>query len=170
MATYNLLVRDSDDVVLDWNHAGKLANPAAGETLFEAVTIGEDPQLGGTYDGATYTAPTPPDYFEPEDAGTPIENGAAVALAADGVSTLVVTIQKKNGADDADKVGLDETIKVLPQSVIKIDKMEVTLDTSDGAEDVTIGPFDAGWMGCVNITLIDDAGTLARRWFILEVS
>lgn len=172
MPDYNLLVRDSDDVLLDWNRGGNLDGDPDGQgaTVYEGVTIGSDPELGGTYDGATYTPPTPPDYFDVEDGGSPIADGGTVQLTANGSDTLTLTAQKKDGSDDSDMVGSDETIKVLPQAVIPIDKMEVTLDTSDGAEDFTIGPFDSGWKGCVLVRLVDDAGALKGRSFMLEVS
>lgn len=172
MALWSLIVTDADDKVFNFCQPGKEGQMPvdAGKTLYTNVELGSTvPEVDDTYDGVTYTPAPKPDYFDVEDPqDSPLANGATVSIPADNSTTKQLFIQKKKGSDDTDMVGTGEVVKALPTAIIKIDKMDVVLDATDGMDSVTIGPFPTDQRGCCELRFTNpDLGT---RVLILEVT
>lgn len=125
------------------------------------ATFTDVPVIGGTYDGATFTAGTKPDYLIFKDGATELADGELISFAHDIGGGKTITIQKKDGEDDSDKTGT-ETILIDPAvSIIVIDSLEE--DLVAGVASFTIGPQAANNRGCVEIKITDQAGVLVGR-------
>lgn len=172
MPLYSLVTNDSDSTIHNYCLDGSEAMMPVGaaQTLHGDVNLSGPPDIGGTYDGSTYTPLAKTDYFVIKDGADELELDEIVQVPADNATSKVLTIQKKDGSDDSDKVGLDETVKLMPQSMVVVDKMSLTLDTVDGAEDVTFGPFPTNQRGCVPVLFQETGGNLGSRSIIIEVT
>lgn len=173
MSVWNLVVNKSDKKICGFAESSStLYYNAATQTYYQEIEIGPYPipDIGATFDGVLYTpALSANPYFVVKDGGTVVAEGGVVQIPGDGAATKTLTVQKRNGAGN-DVAGNDEVIKILPSSVLKLDKLQVIIDSTDGADDFTIGEFPSNYKGCINISLIDSQAKLPSRNIAIEVT
>lgn len=170
--TFNLHVKEGTFKVVDWNrYPDNLGHTPEGQIKYENVSTpdNEDPEIDDTYNGSVYTRRTRPDYFcIQSDQGDDLPDRYFLVVPAGTSKTI--RVQKKDGVSGEDKVGSGETIIVRPEGgVIKVDKALVTLDTDDGAEDVTFGPFASDVRGCVPVLFKHEAMVFRSRRIFVDV-
>ena len=133
MALWALHVNDADNKVHNYADDGneaRMGDTPAGMTEYTGVEIAEEPEIGATYDGVTYTPIAKTDYFDVESPlDTALAHGSTIQVPADGVTSKTLHVQKKKGSDDTDMVGTGEVVKVLPSAIIK-DRKSTRLNSS----------------------------------------
>lgn len=167
MAVYFMLCRDGDGSVLDVRDAD-WTNTAVTEATVLSADLSSQPEVGGTYQDATYTPPPPlaGEYVGTAWSGDGVLAGGTFELTADGVNVATLTLTKRRRSDDsAVGSGSEEYWVAVDGTSVNPDVGKVTL--SSGVGSVSFTPTSSQLGRATIVLTAVDSGSPEVGWSYL---